>query len=70
MFREILRGLSVQIKKNVGRNNFSDEFRKIIIHYKITGYNMNVMRETACLAVNPIKVNNFATLYNFTSAAA
>ena len=31
---------------NVGRNDFSDQFRKIIIRYKIIGYNMNVMRQT------------------------
>ena len=27
---------------------------------------MNVMRQTACLEVNPIKVNNFADLLNCT----
>ena len=31
---------------NVVRNDFSDQFRKIIIRYKIIGYNMNVMRQT------------------------
>ena len=29
---------------------------------------MNVMRQTACLVVNPITVNNFAALFNFTPA--
>ena len=29
------------------RNDFSDQFRKIIIRYKRIGYNMNVMRQTA-----------------------
>ena len=38
--------------------------RKIIIRYKRTGYNMNVMRQNACLAVNPISVDNFAALFN------
>ena len=29
---------------------------------------MNVMRRTACLVVNPITVNNFAALFNYTPA--
>ena len=51
----------------VGRNDFSDQFRKIIIRYKRIGYNMNVMRQTACLVVNPITVNNIADFFNCTS---
>ena len=31
------------------------------------GYNINVMRQTACLVVNPIKVNSFAYLFNCTT---
>ena len=48
----------------IGRNDFSDQFRKIIIRYKRIGYNMNVMRQTACLMVKPVMVNNFAALFN------
>ena len=47
---------------------FSDQFRKIIIRYKRTGYNMDVMRQTARLVVNPIIVNDFAALFNCTPA--
>ena len=50
----------------IGRNDFSDQFRKIIIRYKRIGYNMNVMRQTECLVVNPITVNNFADFFNCT----
>ena len=50
----------------VGRTDFSDHFKKIIIRYKRIGYNMNVMRQIACLAVYPITVNNFADLFNCT----
>ena len=39
--------LVYKFKKIVGRNDFSDKFRKIIIRYKRIGYNMNVMRQTA-----------------------
>ena len=52
-------------KKIVGRNDFSDQ---IIIRYKRIGYNVNVMRQTACLVVNPVTVDNFADLFNCTPA--
>ena len=58
--------LVYKFRKIVGRNDFSDQFRKIIIRYKRIGYNMNVMRQTACLVVNPITVDNFADLFNCT----
>ena len=58
--------LVYKYKKTVGQNDVSDQFRKIIIRYKRIGYNMNVMRQTACLAVNPITANNFADLFNNT----
>ena len=39
-------------KKNVGRADFSDQFRKIIVRYKRIGYNINIMRQSACLVFN------------------
>ena len=56
--------LVYKFKKIVGRNEFSGQFGKILISYKWIGYNMNVMRQTACLVVNPITVDNFADLFN------
>ena len=47
------------------------KFRKIIgktdfpYHYKKIGYNKDVLRQTACLVVYPIKVNSFAYMYLF-----
>ena len=41
---EFYAGLVYKFKKYVGRTDFSDQFRKIIIRYKSTGYNLNVMR--------------------------
>ena len=35
--------LIYKFKKMFGRNDFSDQFRKIIVRYKRIGYNMNVM---------------------------
>ena len=58
--------LVYKFKKIVGRVDFSDQFRKIIIRYKRIGYNINIMRQSACLVFNPITVNNFASLFNCT----
>ena len=53
-------------KKNEGRADFSDHFRKIIVRYKPIGYNINIKRQSACLVFNLITVNNFASLFNCT----
>ena len=42
-------------------------FKKIIVRFKKIGYNINVMRQTACLVVNPVKDNSFAYLFNCTT---
>ena len=44
-----------KLKKIAGSNNFSEQFIKIISHYKKIGYNINVLQQTACLVVNPSK---------------
>ena len=46
---------------------FPYHFKKIIIRYKKIGYNIDVLPQTACLVVNPIKVNSFAYLFNCTT---
>ena len=58
--------LVYKFKLIVGKADFSDQFRKIIVHYKRFGYNINIMRQSACLVFNPITVNNFASLFNCT----
>ena len=37
-----------------------------LVRYKRIGYNINIMRQSACLVFNPITVNNFASLFNCT----
>ena len=49
--------LLYKFKKNMGRTDFFDQFRKIVIRHKRIGYNLNVMRQTACLVINPITVD-------------
>ena len=55
-----------KFQKIVGRADFSDQFRKIIVRYKRIGYNINIMRQSACLMFNPITVNIVASLFNCT----
>ena len=53
-----------KLKKIVGSNIFSAQFIKIISHYKMIGYYINVLHQIACLVVNPISAGNFAFLFN------
>ena len=48
------------------RTDFFDQFRKIIIRHKRIGYDLNVMRQSACLVINPITVDNFSAFFNCT----
>ena len=50
----------------MGRTDFSDQFRKIMIRHKRIGYDLNVIRQFACLVINPITFDNFAALFNCT----
>ena len=60
--------LVYKFRKIYACNDFSTQFLKIILRYKKIGYNINVIRQTACMVVNPITVNNFAFLFNCTPA--
>ena len=54
--------LLYKFRKIIGKHDFPYHFKKIIVRYKKI-----VMRQTACLVVNPIKVNSFAYLFNCTT---
>ena len=58
--------LVYKFKKLKGINDFSFQFRKIITRYKRIGYNLNVMRQSACLVFNPIMVDDYAAFFNCT----
>ena len=61
--------LVYKFRKIIGKNYFPYHFKKkVVVRYKKIGYNINVMRQTACLVVNPVKVNSFAQLFNCTTA--
>ena len=45
---------------------FSDQFSNLVICYKQKGYNIDIIKQSAWLAVNPIIVDHFAHLFNCT----
>ena len=49
-------------------NGFSTQFRKIILRYIEIGCNIDVIRQTACMVVNPITINNFVSHFCCTPA--
>ena len=50
----------------MGGTDFSDQFRIIIIRHKRIGYDLNGMRQSACIVINLITVDSFAALFNCT----
>ena len=56
-------GLKTLLLQGVSEPEFYGDF---IVRYKKIGYNIDVLRLTACLIVNPVKVNSFAYLFNCT----
>ena len=53
--------LVYKLRKIVCTDDFSDQFRKVIMRYKRIGYNINVIQQSACLAINPVTVYSFAS---------
>ena len=56
--------LVYRFRKIVGKSNFSEQFRKLINCYKRIGYSLDIMQQTACLVVNPIIDDGYASLFN------
>ena len=50
----------------LGLTFFPLQFRKIITRYSLKVYNLNVMRQSACLVFNSILVDYFAAFFNCT----
>ena len=57
-----------RIRNIVRKYNFSEQFRKLINRYKRIAYNPYVMRQTACLVINPTSIDSYASLFNCTTA--
>ena len=58
--------LVYKFRNIIGKNDFPYHFKKLLVIKKI-GNNIDVLRQPECLAVNPIKVNRFAYLFNCTT---
>ena len=56
-----------KFKQIIGNPNFSDQFKKIVKCYIKIGYNLDVMRQSVCLVLNPIKVYSYGFLFNWTT---
>ena len=59
--------LVYKFKRIVGKPNFSDQFKKIVKRYIRVGYNLDIMRQSACLVLNPITVYSYGFLFNCTT---
>ena len=60
---EFYGNLAYKLRKIISKNDFFfNHFKKIIVRYKMIGYNIDVLRQAACLVINLAKVNSFAYL--------
>ena len=50
-------------KRIVGKPNLSDQFKNIIKHYLKVEYNLDVIRQSACLVLNLIMVSSYVFLF-------
>ena len=58
--------LVYKFKQIVGKPYFSDQFKKIVKRYIRVGYNLDIMRQSAWLVLNPITVYSYGFLFNCT----
>ena len=59
--------LVYKFKRIVGKPNFCDQFKKFIKRYIKVGYNLDFMRQFACLVLNSITVYSYGFLFNCTT---
>ena len=63
--------LVYKFKRIVGKPNFSDQFKKIVVkRYIRVEYNLDIMRQSACLVLNPITVYSYGFLFNCTTVGS
>ena len=59
--------LVYRFKRILGKPNLSDQFKKIVKRYIRVGYNLDIMRQSAFLVLNPITVYSYGFLFNCTT---
>ena len=50
--------------KVINSNELLDQFKKIVKRYIRVGYNLIIMRQSACLVLNPNTVYSYVFLFN------
>ena len=60
---EFCGGLVYGFGEIVGGADFSDRFGGVVVRYKRIGYNINIMRQSACFVFGPVAVSGFASLF-------
>ena len=58
--------LVYKFKRIVGKPNFSDQFKNIVKRYRVW-YNLDIMRQSARLVLNPITVYSYGFLFSCTT---
>ena len=66
-FWSIYGDLVYKFERIVGKPNFSDQFKNFVKRFIIAGYNLDNMRQSACLILNPIMVYSYGFLFNCTT---
>ena len=51
----------------LGKSKFAEQIRKLFNRYKRTGCSPYIVRQTACLVVNPVTVDSYALRFNCTT---
>ena len=59
--------LVYKFKRIVEKSIFSDQFKKIVKRYIRVGYNLDIMRQSVCLVLNPITVYIYGYLFKCTT---
>ena len=59
--------LVYKFKQIIGKPIISDQFKKIVKRYIMVGNNLDIMRQSACLVLNPITVYSYGFLFNCTT---
>ena len=59
--------LVYKFKRIVRKSNLSYQFKNIVKRYIRAGYNLDIIRQSACLVLNPITVYSYGFRFNCTT---
>ena len=57
----------INLRKSLEIPNISVLFRRIVKRFRRTGYDLDIMRQTACLVFNTIMVDDYVALLTCTA---